>query len=384
MKLIKSIFAIVTLACILLFASCANNQTDDTQGENNESAHDHTLVEYSARDPECASNGYLHHFKCDECGKAFSDSEAKNDISGREIIYAEGHKVVDNKCEVCGLKAESNLYYRGYKNSAGEFLYSVVSGIGKCTASDIILPTYVSSGGEKIPFERIDAGAFKDVKGVRSIYIPSTVKAINQNAFRGCADLEAVFFEDASLCEAFSSSVFQDCKKLEIVSFGNNSNLKHLGNSVFKGCVRLSFVDFGMQSKLEGISEYCFDSCHTLGSVSIPVGVKTVSSKAFSDCFRIRTLYFSDALTEIGDLAFEGCEALEAINLGHGVTKIGNYAFSGCASLSSVTIPAATKNIGSYAFEKCSDLTITLAKGVSTQNFNPYWNYYNNPVVNKE
>lgn len=73
------------------------------------------------------------------------------------------------------------------------------------------------------------------------------------------------------------------------------------------------------------IQNYAFDGCKSLGKVTIPGGVQTISTGAFQN----------SGLTEV---------VLE-----YGVITLANNSFSGCNLLKKVTFPASMETIGGFS-----------------------------------
>lgn len=104
----------------------------------------------------------------------------------------------------------------------------------------------------------------------------------------------------------------------------------------------------------------------SVGSVTIPNSVTSISPRAFYHCYSLANVAIPDSVTNIGDYAFEDC-FLTNLTIGSGVISIGNYAFDYCFSLRSVTIPNSVVTIGVSAFFNCAKLTsITIPNSVTT------------------
>ena len=91
--------------------------------------------------------------------------------------------------------------------------------------------------------------------------------------------------------------------------------------------------------------------------VFIPIGVKSIGSRAFWGCKSLKSIEVPSAVTSIGENAFMGCSSLTSIVIPEGVTSIERYAFSGCKSLTNIVIPEGVISIEDYAFIGCTSLT---------------------------
>lgn len=150
----------------------------------------------------------------------------------------------------------------------------------------------------------------------------------------------------------------------------------------------LNKVEIGKDSE---ISIYAFSRCYNLKSVTIPIGIVTISQYAFYDCYNLLSIIFPNSLTTIqgnafydcsniqsvcipkgftsfsGSNIFMNCTMLERINIPNSVTTLGSYLFSSCGHLKDVTIPNSVTSTGQYTFMGCNHITkITIPNSVET------------------
>ena len=77
-KLLIVAVLVVVAVTLLLVAACS---------------HSHTLTAVARKDATCTEKGNEAYWKCDDCGKMFSDSAGKNEIKSVPEIAAKGHSV---------------------------------------------------------------------------------------------------------------------------------------------------------------------------------------------------------------------------------------------------------------------------------------------------
>ena len=87
LKLIYTIFLILTVFTTLFALNSCEK-------------HPHPLVKTDKKDATCTENGNIEYWSCAECGKYFSDSKGKNEVTDITIFAA--HNYVEGVCSVCG------------------------------------------------------------------------------------------------------------------------------------------------------------------------------------------------------------------------------------------------------------------------------------------
>ena len=131
---------------------------------------------------------------------------------------------------------------------------NTVSFKGTKKVGDVVIPSTVTINGKVYTVTAIADNAFLNVKDIKSVTIPATVKTIGKNAFKGCSNLEKV-----------------------IIS--KNAVLKTIGNSAFEGCSKLKKIT--ITAKVKKIGARAFYNCKSLKTVTFKGNTTTIGSKAF-------------------------------------------------------------------------------------------------------
>ncbi len=120
-----------------------------------------------------------------------------------------------------------------------------------------------------------------------------------------------------------------------------------------------------------GINAWAFagGDYKSLGSISIPYGIKTIGDAAFSAPSDLREIILPDSVTDMGKSVFWGCYYLSSIKLSENLNTIGDFVFEGCRALSTITIPSSVATIGEQAFYNCSNLKTVVFAENSTLTF---------------
>lgn len=216
-----------------------------------------------------------------------------------------------------------------YNNSGSVKYYEVLYGVTRdefenYSAKDIIIPNTITT---------ITQEEIQKYPNMETVYIPSSVTSIGNDAFYGCTNLRNIIFEDGSQLETIGERAFRDCTSLESIEIPDN--VTSIGNYAFNGCGSLQEVVFGEASQLEIISDNMFENCTNLIEVKIP----------------------------------------------DSVTSIGNNAFKGCSNLKMVYIPLSVKTIAVTTYTKAPFYGVSTAKiycaaDKKQSGWGTYWNYY--------
>ena len=175
----------------------------------------------------------------------------------RDISIAE-HTYVNNVCSVCG-----DVYYSkglGYTLSDDETYY-IVSGIGTCTDTDVVIPSTYND----LPVTSIGEDAFSYCTSLTNITIPNSVTSIGYAAFMYCESLTSITIP---------------------------SSVSSIGSAAFMYCYSLTSIT--IPSSVTNIGEYAFYSCDSLTNITIPSNVTSIGWNAFSSCGSLTSVTFED------------------------------------------------------------------------------------------
>lgn len=95
------------------------------------------------------------------------------------------------------------------------------------------------------------------------------------------------------------------------------------------------------------------------GTLTFPLGTKSIQSKAYRENLDIKDIEFPTTLEGIGSYAFEYCAYIDAdLVLPDGLKTVGKEAFYRCINTRRITVPASVTSIGDYAFSKNTSLVV--------------------------
>ena len=233
------------------YVKCTNAGCNyNTKADMKINALGHNIVEFPAQDPTCTEKGWNKYTECERCG-AYS-TKAKNMIdetghhAGKPVnenvvpatCTADGNYDVVEYCKSCDIEltrvnkvsvAIGHNYSEstGYcQNGCGDRIsiglaYSnntdgttcVVSGIGSCTDTEIIIPDEIN--GRKVV--GIAYRAFYYNSQIESVVLSNTVEYIEEDAFCTCTNLKSVTFGTG--IKRIEDSAFAGCKSLTNVYY---------------------------------------------------------------------------------------------------------------------------------------------------------------------
>ena len=147
--------------------------------------------------------------------------------------------------------------------------------------------------GTKIPdsVRSIEAGAFGDCKGLKTIEIPDSVERIGSARDNGEDDEEDGY--DGCASGAFAGS--------DLESIVIPQSVKTIGDRTFAGCENLKNVTF--QGNLDELGNGAFEFCSSLKNITIPAGITTIKERAFY-ASGLTSITIPESVTSLGDESF--------------------------------------------------------------------------------
>lgn len=212
----------------------------------------------------------------------------------------------------------------------------------------------------------IKAGAFKNLKNIKSVYIDEGLVSIDDEAFSGCSSLVNVSIP--STVEVIGNKVFSGCTSLESLYVPFIGNSIHSNTYPFLGYlygatdytnayryVPKSLKKITLNSSYE-IPQFAFYKCKNLENIAIAANIETIGDNAFRNCSGLQTINLSNFIKNIGKAAFANCTGLKEITLPDRVEELKEGVFANNTALEKIVIKSNLKNIANSAFQNCSKL----------------------------
>lgn len=313
-------------------------------------------------------------------------------------------------------KEVGQLRYQCNSDNKTATLVQVSSTSTLSEGAALIIPETIDVDGTTYTVTALNDSCLSKENGcplLGSITLPSTVKTIGENAFKGQSKLTSVNFPDV---ETIAGGAFSGCTSLKVATLGIYSTVIGQDNNKFifdtdvplekltlsraetdkstndkddvKGIIFQSLTnlkelhlpalktlnwrgDFNNYKALttidapllENIPSQTFISCDELDSVYLP-GVKEIDGGgAFYKCNKLRGI-FCPACTSVGNSFVSETPNLKTLNF-PAMKDVGEFWFSGISSVTTINLPNA-ENIGNDAFYGCTSLTNLHAPKVKT------------------
>ncbi|MBQ3378593.1 MAG: leucine-rich repeat protein [Clostridia bacterium] len=188
---------------------------------------------------------------------------------------------------------------------------------------------------------------FYHFESMTSVSLPSTLKSIGQEAFRGSGLTKIVIPEGVT---DISGLAFYLCEDLTDVSVP--STLVNVGGRIFANC---GLTNITIADGTTTLGEMPFYGCNKLTRIRLPGSLKSIDRDFFNDCKNIESVTFGEGFVSIGDDTFRWQHALSEVSLPSTLKTIGSGAFSYTA-ITEIKLPNGISEIGSGAFSECKSL----------------------------
>ena len=147
---------------------------------------------------------------------------------------------------------------------------------------------------------------------------------------------------------------------LDLISLSMPSSVTALQSNAFDSCENLETVEFS--SNLQIIDEFAFCGCKSLLELNMPPWVHVVGRSAFDGCSQLKKASLSPCLKVLPEFMFCLCESLEELEVPNQVTSIKEGALSHCVKLKALHLNKRLTSIDSEALANCTSLETVLIK----------------------
>ena len=208
---------------------------------------------------------------------------------------------------------------------------------------------------------KVGNGAFHSHPILRQVTFPSTLKAIDENAFNGCG---LTSLELPAALQEIGNYAFNCCYSL--TSLHLPASLQEIGYQAFAYCYNLATVTVDAANQHFVAQDnvlYTKDMKELLlypvklqaESYVIPEGVIKIRSRAFVDQPALKQVTLPSTLQELEEGAFMNVQLKEVI-LPDACQRIGGEVFAYNHALTTVSIPGNLQDVGYAVFRECEQI----------------------------
>ena len=266
--------------------------------------------------------------------------EPQTDFSKYDPAAGDNHPAYDN--QLSGTLDFTNPVFHGGKQwtvtEIGE------RALQRVNITEVILPEGITKIGYKAFFKTIS---------LKKINFPKSLKAIEQQAFRG-SGLTEVNIPGAT---AIGNAAFLSCTDMKTLTI---PNVTFLGTMCFRHCSQLKTVTVPVSANIGKKLDASLKDYNLLFNLiknkKLSIYYENNSGNvAFGDCYNLTKAILQDGITTVPEAMFSFCGDLKDITIPASVKSVQDDAFRRCLSLTSINIPE-VESIGNSAFLQCWNL----------------------------
>lgn len=200
------------------------------------------------------------------------------------------------------------------------------------------------------PANTIPEKAFYNNKNIQTIYLSTSIEAIDKHAFLGSMIFSTISF--AENLTKIGEEAFKDCQNLIEAPYIPNISIIEKG--VFENCINLTSLNVILSYLIE-VKEAAFRNCKNL-SITLESDLERIGDYAFENVKSVR--WNEDKkfkLSHIGTNALKGCQncSFDFKNVPY-LKEL--PCFEGYTNINSITLPPNVKEIPEGTFKGCTSL----------------------------
>ncbi len=210
---------------------------------------------------------------------------------------------------------------------------------------------------------RIDWGAFKSAKNLKSITFPNGLTTLADEAFAACTKLESITIPDS--VTSIGKRAFMGCESVASLTIGNK--ITNIDDVTFSGCKSLTTVT--IPNSVTRIGMNAFNGCDSLAIITIPESVTFIETYALGNCSALTNINVDNNNTTYSSqdgvlfkkdkttlLKYPEGKTEKAYSIPESVTTIEYGSFENCTYLESLTIPESVLDIAMDTFLNFTNL----------------------------
>lgn len=236
-----------------------------------------------------------------------------------------------------------------------------------CPLESITFPNELDTIGEEAFYEcrhlkditipnvkNIEANAFQNCDGLKSVKILAKLEDIKERAFGNCTNLREIWIPKS--LQAIGDNAFEKCYSIENVIIEDPISWCHItfgtidSNPLFHGSRLYDFdkkeiTDITIPNDMSTVGKYVFYGCESLKKVIIPENISSIGYAAFEECKGMKVLSLSKNVSKIEDEAFHNCYISDIYCYATKVPDAGADSFSGGQGEATLHIPSLSMSL---------------------------------------
>ena len=212
----------------------------------------------------------------------------------------------------------------------------------------------------------IQSQCFMGCSSLSSVILPQSITKFGGGVFSGCSNDLHIEFANGSKFMIDDQRLIMDVSQYTVSNYIETnenatinipSTVKIIDEYAFRNNQNIIKINFLSDSNLTNIKRFAFDSCAKLSEINIPSSVVYIGEYAFSSCPLIKSLQFEEAAKNIGSYAFFNMSSISEIIFNNNlITEFLQNTFSQCKMLHKIQLPDSLQSIGENCFERCTSL----------------------------
>ena len=180
----------------------------------------------------------------------------------------------------------------------------------------------------------------------RKYTVPPFINSLDINCFNSNLYLKEIVLPKSVTC--IGNYVFKKCERLSTITLPKH--LRIIGNESFRESALNKVI---IPRKVKRIGVRCFEGC-PLTEIIIPEGVYEIGSGCFENNKFLSSVKLSPYIKIIPSNIFAHCTSLESLTIPVGIQQIDSRAFYNCG-ITSLTLPSSITKLSLDAFD-CSSM----------------------------
>lgn len=252
-----------------------------------------------------------------------------------------------------------------YSGSPVVAIRSNISAIDESAFNSVKTTRFVTSGN---PYFKTVDGALLSKDGTLlircpsekqgSFTVPSSVKKIEDCAFKNCTKLIRITIPDSVV--SIGEDAFENCSLLRQIRLSNH--ITQIKDGCFSSCSSLR--DVKIPASVTSIGRRAFSNCQSLTGIVLPDSVSEAGGACFENCIKLKSAKLSSKMSKVSGRMFYDCTSLKEVKNTGNIETVESRAFKNCVSLKTFSISGKMDSIQSEAFQNCVNLgTVVIPRG---------------------